>query len=318
LLSTTRPIIPSGDPSSINKNRGLALSIPGPNTAGPGALSALRVALVELQNPIPPNLPQNPPPDFSAYEFASTCTDPGGCVRWIGEPKVFLESQDDPSTGNFKAARLQCTPLYRDWTTAGFFYVVGAEITPSSKYDVQQFSHTCAGRESSCTAVSTPLRINTARSGDIAANFNPPSTSAQPDALDIAQVVNKIKNLTGAPVKVIAQLQPNLPELNADVNALDIVAVVDGVKEKAYGFSGPCACPSAVPCGITGCTTPGICVTAYGAGSTCVMTCVGGTNAGDPCIDNTHCAGGGCCGSGCTPSAVGGGFCRDRCGRCTP
>jgi hypothetical protein len=31
-------------------------------------------------------------------------------------------------------------------------------------------------------------------------------------------------------VKAITQLQPNVPELNADVNALDIAATVDAVK----------------------------------------------------------------------------------------
>jgi len=267
--------------------------------------------MIELQNPIPPNLTCCPPPDFSSFESA-TCSDPIGCVRWVGRPGIFLESQDNSSLGNFKAARLQCTPLYRDWTTAEIFYVVGAEITPSSKYDVQQFAQTCAGRESGCTALSAPLRINTARSGDVEQPFNPPATSTQPDVTDIAQLVNKFKNVAGAPVKAIAQLQPNLPELNADINALDIVAVVDTVRQFAYSFSGPCRCPSAVTCGpaagSVACATPNVCVTAFGAGATCVKTCVGGANAGDPCINNSHCPGGAC----------ENGFCRDRCGRCTP
>jgi len=144
----------------------------------------------------------------------------------------------------------------------------------------------------------------------VEAPFNPPATSTQPNSVDIAQLVNKFKNVAGAPVKAIAQLQPNLPELNADINALDIVAVVDAVKEFAYAFGGPCACPSAVTCGSTACTSATPCVTAFGAGSLCVKTCSGGANDGDPCINNTHCPGvGGSCGNG---------FCRDRCGRCKP
>ena len=111
-------------------------------------------------------------------------------------------------------------------------------------------------------------------------------------------------------MKSIAQLQPNLPELNADLSAMDIVAVVDAVKQFAYAFGGPCACPSAVTCGSTTCTSPTPCVTAYGSGSLCVKTCDSGTNAGDPCINNTHCPGVG--------ATCGNGFCRDRCGRCTP
>jgi hypothetical protein len=39
-----------------------------------------------------------------------------------------------------------------------------------------------------------------------------------------------------------------------------------------------------------------------------VKTCVAGANAGDPCINNSHCPG----------STCGAGFCRDRCARCKP
>ena len=41
----------------------------------------------------------------------------------------------------------------------------------------------------------------------------------------------------------ITQFQPNLPELNADVNALNIVAVVDAFMELDYVFNGPCPIP---------------------------------------------------------------------------
>jgi hypothetical protein len=264
--------------------------------------------MVDLQNPVPPNLLQNPPPNFSAYEAGPTCTDPSGCVRWVGPPNTYLESQDAPDLGNYHAARLQCTPHYQDWTTAGVFYITGAEIVPSSDYDVNSFAASCAGMEATCIDFSGPLRLTTARSGDIAANFNPPSTSTQPDAIDIAQLVNKLKSAPGAPAKAISQLQPNVPELNADVNALDIAAVVDAVKQRAYAFSGPCPCPSLVPCGTTSCASPTDCVT-YGAGATCVKTCSGGgPNDGLPCINNTHCPSGTC----------GAGFCRDACGRCSP
>ena len=166
--------------------------------------------------------------------------------------------------------------------------------------------------------------------------FTPPSPPGQPNAIDVAQLVNKFKNLAGALLKATTQLQPNLPELNADINALDIVAVVDAVKKIAYPFLGPCACPSTVTCGVTACTTDGPCVTAYGPASKCVKTCVGGSNAGDTCKDDAHghcpsgtcgntCSGGSNPGAACTSDAnctggghCTGGYCRDRCGRCTP
>ena len=165
------------------------------------------------------------------------------------------------------------------------------------------------GVETGCTAVSAPVTMFTRRSGDAAPNFNPPAASTQPDALDVTAVVNKLKNFAGALPKAITQLQPNLTELNADVNALDIVAVVDAVRQVKYGFSGPCACPSTVTCGSLACPGgPSVCVTAFGGGAQCVKTCVGGDNMGDPCINNSHCPG----------STCGAGFCRDRCGRCFP
>jgi len=119
-----------------------------------------------------------------------------------------------------------------------------------------------------------------------------------------------VKNVAGAPVKAIAQLQPNLPELNSDVSALDIVAVVDAVKQFAYAFKGPCPCPSLVTCAGVACPTgPSPCVTAFGAAAMCVKTCSGGgPNDGLPCVNAAHCPGGAC----------GSPFCRDACGRCSP
>jgi hypothetical protein len=168
----------------------------------------------------------------------------------------------------------------------------------------------CQGIETTCSGVSTALQTKTARYGDIAARFNPPDPSTQPDAIDVTQLVNKFKSVPGAPIKPIAQLQPNVPELNANINALDIVAVVDGVKGLAYPFAGPCPCPSpatcnrlACPSGVGTCTGSGL--PGLGPGAMCVKTCSG---SGDPCINNTHCPSGAC----------GNPFCRDRCGRCTP
>ncbi|MFH1108460.1 MAG: hypothetical protein V1790_04580 [Planctomycetota bacterium] len=213
---------------------------------------------------------------------------------------------------------MQCSPFYFDWVTETEtkpITVVGAEILPSSEYRVQAYGASCKGSEVGCTNISAAVRMLTRRSGDVAARFNPPDSSTQPDAIDVTQLVNKFKNVPGSPIKPIAQLQPNLPELNADIDASDIVAVVDAVKGFAYPFGGPCPCPSLVTCGpatgslacpggagtCTGSGLPGL-----GAGAMCVKTCSG---SGDPCINNTHCPTGETCGSP---------FCRDKCGRCKP
>jgi len=302
------------------------------------------VTMVGLQHPVPPNGGCCPPQDFHTYESATCTGDPpvggGGCARWVGKPGTFLESQDLPALGNYRAARLQCSPFYADWvgeTASGPITVVGAEIMPSSTYDVQTYGVSCKDSETGCPNVSAAVAMLTRRSGDVNTAYNPPATSTQPDAIDVTALVNKFKNVTGASGKAVTQLQPNVPELNADINALDIVAVVDAVKGLAYPFAGPCPCPSLVTCGpgaggrscsgVDGCKLcvggandgklclaagdcpSGTCGGATGkVTGTCIKTCTGGANAGDACINNTH----------CPSSSCGTGYCRDRCVRCKP
>jgi len=355
-VSPSIPTWNSGTLSPDRTTRALRFTVEPPVTAtGSAGQSAIKVTMIDLQHPRPANQPANAPPNFTTFDTRTNgvcnggslaghhcdtdadcppgvvvgrcsglvactgdpvCTDPlkctlpsNSCTRWVGKLGTFLESQADGAAGGtYRAARLQCTPYYHDWTTEGPFTVVGAEIAPSSEYSVQAYSESCKGAETGCTNVSDPVTMVTRRSGDAGLNFNPPATTDQPDALDIAQVVNKLKGVPGSLVKSITQQQPNLPELNADINALDIAAVVDALKFAKYAFSGPCPCPSTVTCGLTSCATASTCAGIYGAESTCVKTCTGGTNAGDPCINDTHCPG----------STCSAGYCRDRCGRCTP
>ncbi|MFH1110092.1 MAG: right-handed parallel beta-helix repeat-containing protein, partial [Planctomycetota bacterium] len=194
--------------------------------------NAIKVTMVELQNPVPPNAGCCPPQDFHTYESA-TCTaarETGGCVRWVGEPGTFYEAQGPPLSGPYRAARLQCSPFYADWvgeTASGPVTVVGAEIMPSSEYSVQTYAASCTGNEDTCTNVSAAVPMYTRRSGDAETGYNPPGTGQQPDAGDVTALVNKFKKMAGAPLNFRSQLQPNLPELNTDVSASDIVAVVD-------------------------------------------------------------------------------------------
>ncbi len=325
--------IPWPNNNSLATTRSLAFKVTGPAT--PSKMDAIRVCMVDLQNPQPPNAPQFPPQNFHAWDLGSpaactSCTgDPtcpagataqGGCCRWVGPWVTVYESQGPPLAGPSIAARLQCTPYYWDWKSKGPIWVVGAEIMPSSQYSVQAYSSSCMGSEATCTNVSAPVTMYTRRSGDVEAPYNPPTAVPQPNAIDLAQVVNKFKSVVGAPVKCRAQLQPNLPELNADVNAIDIVSVVDAIGGKAYPYAGPCPCPSKMLCRNTPCATPAVCVAlpaanGGGAGAMCVKTCVGGSADGQPCIGAAHCPGAGavCRNGGASP-----GFCRDKCGRCGP
>ncbi len=296
------PPMPQGDTATYNKNRVISISVPTAPTSAPGARTAVRVRLVSLNDPSLSNAPVVPPADFSAFEFGPTCADPAGCVRWVGKPNTFLESQGNPGAGAFQAARLQCTPYYTDWTTEGLVHVVGAEVIPGSFYQVENVAADCMGQEATCSLVSPYNPLATARYADVVPLFNPPENRGEPDALDVVALVHKFKNVPGALSKTWAQLQPNVPDLNGDVNALDILAGVNAFKRLAYPFTGPCVCPSTVTCGTTPCNTSAPC-----GGGMCVRTCVSGANDGEPCNNDTHCPDGTC----------GPGFCRDRCGRCT-
>ena len=271
----------------------------------------------------------------------------GGCARWVGRPGTFFEAQNDQTIGQpYRAARLQCTPFYYDWVTETAtqpITVVGAEIMPSSEYSVQTYGASCKGSEGSCANVSAVVTMFTGRHGDLASVFNPPDPSVQPDAIDVAKIVDSFKKLSTGLVKAIGKITPNLPEENNDVDSNDISAVVDAAKGYAYKFGGPCPCPSAATCGALACPTgaDGLCtgsaLPGLGAEAKCIKTCTGGPNDGEPCLNGKHCgntcamdggpkAGQLCdsdpdCGTGhiCTiVGTCGTPLCRDRCGRCKP
>jgi len=227
----------------------------------------------------------------------------GSCARWVSKPGTFYETQGPPQSGPYRASRLQCTPVYYDWKSepGGQVTVVGAEILPSSEYSVQAYVASCMGNEATCMNASAPVTMYTRRKGDLDDLYQTPSPDAltQANAIDVAQSVNAVKHILGAPSHARAQMQPNLPDLNTDCNVLDIVEVVDSLKRTAYSFSGPCPCPSTVTCG-------GSCT---GCAGMCVKTCTSGDNIGEPCINNNHCPNGACAATG---------TCRDRCGRCSP
>jgi hypothetical protein len=375
-----------GDPSTCQaRSRALTFTmVPSAvATAGPTA-SAIKVTMVNLEDPVPPNNnpagPCCPPGNFIGFDTAANavctagsesaayrCTSPsdcllpstcpaavacseasgpnaqGSCARWVGPPLAYLESNDNPGLGNYRVSRLQCAPYYHDWSAepnGGLLNVLGAEIVPSSSYQLQAYGSTCKGAENGCTNVSPAVTMTTRRAGDIATPFQAPGPPlTQPNAVDVANAVNKFRNLVGSPPKVVSQVQPNFPDPNSDINAIDIVTVVDNQRGFGYTYSGPCVCPSSVPCNTTACAGASACTGLYGAGATCIKTCSSGPRTGQPCNNNLNCgaciggpptgngaAGIPCdanadcasnnCGLGVCPTSATPGFCRDRCGRC--
>jgi hypothetical protein len=139
----------------------------------------------------------------------------------------------------FMASKLQCIPHYRNWNAVGLLHVTGEAITPSSSYDIENVAASCMGNEATCTAVSVPLTIVTARSGDViingAANFP-----------DIQSLVAKYQNKPGAPIKARAKMSAGdargLINIMPDVGFGDITVDVAAFQGKAYPYKpGKCS-----------------------------------------------------------------------------
>lgn len=221
---------PAPSPASADggyvKNRFISL-VP----ANSGAQTAIRVRLASLHHPDPPNI-SSTPPDFSAFE---------GQYRWVGPPTEYTESSNPLTT--FMGATLQCDPHFMDWGTVGLVHVFGAEIMPSSVYEIAAISPDCDPENESNFAPA--LTIETGIWGDVADPIQQPSpaTRTQPDISDVSALVDKFRAWPGSPIVARALLQPNVPDPTQAINFSDISACVDSFKGLPYPYAGPTPCP---------------------------------------------------------------------------
>lgn len=204
----------------------------------PGLQTALRIKLVGLQHPEPPNAPAAPPQDFFAWENET---------RWVGPPQLLTDATL-PSY-DYWAAPVSCAPDCRDWGAMGLLYVYGAEVLPSSRYEIQAVN--CACDDAFEMNYSDGIEVATGRWGDVTEPFSEVGGPKQPNFIDIGAVVNKYKQLGSAVFKGQAVLEPNAPDPTAAITFRDISATVAAYKGIAYPLHGPCLCPSAVSCGQT-------------------------------------------------------------------
>ncbi|MBI3833041.1 MAG: hypothetical protein HY287_01790, partial [Planctomycetes bacterium] len=121
--------------------------------------------------------------------------------------------------------------------------VTGADIMPSSIYEVREFGSGCMGQEAMCCAVSAPLTLKTQRMGDIVAPFQLPIFPAtQPNVSDIAAVVDKFKDVYTSPIVACCDMTPLVPDFRVDIT--DIAFVVDGFRYGVIGYHYfPSTCP---------------------------------------------------------------------------
>lgn len=198
-----------------------------------GPVRAYRVRLVSLHHPDPPYT-RGITGDFSAYE---------GEARWVGPHGTYVESTAD-STPVYSSV-VQCQPYYQNWNALDLLHVTGAEIVPSSIYEVQSIAQGLdVNVESNYSA---PITIKTARWADVSIPYSPPNATAQPNAGDHAALVTKFRSADGAISKPRALLSGDMmtgiPNLQNDIGFVEISLAVDAFRGFPYPYAGPQSCP---------------------------------------------------------------------------
>lgn len=213
---TEAPVLIPGGPDMI---RFIALV---PNNAG--IETAIRITLTSLHD--------IGPPDFSASE---------GQKRWIGPVSLCLDSSGPFSS--FWCATLQCTPHYENWENivgADAIYVTGSGIVPSSTYHAQAAPDGCD--PSFEVSFSESLKLTTSKWGDLVAGGGGPPDGIV-NVLDVAAVVDKIKDTSLAIARPRVLVRDNEPNPASNVNVIDLSLVVSALLSAQFPYAGPSACP---------------------------------------------------------------------------
>lgn len=220
----------SGQLVPITKNRFLSV-IPSATAADSAAATqAIRVVLTSLHHPIPP-YSNGPVTDFSAFESE---------VRWLGPPQNF---QNRPvSKGDFWGSQLQCTPHFMDWKgLSGTVQIYGAELMPSSRYEIQYADDTCADLADPL-CYNPPMKVRTARWGDVTFPYAD-YVANQPNFLDVTALVETFKASTFSLGIPRALLQPNVATpTSAQINFANVSLAVSAFQGKPYPYAGPTHC----------------------------------------------------------------------------
>jgi hypothetical protein len=188
-----------------------------------GEQTALRLTLVNM------------PPPFQSFN---------GTQMWVDAPTDISEvsGKSDATPPVFSGSRLTCDPVYLDWGAFDEVHVFDRGIVPGAEYAVQSLTAGCDVENE--THYSAALTATTSRWGDLVGDCSvtpctPPNTVVNFD--DIASVVDKFKNLGGAPTKPRADLAPDLPDRIVDF--VDIPSAVDAFRGRPYPYGGPTGCP---------------------------------------------------------------------------
>jgi M6 family metalloprotease-like protein len=219
-------------PVAVAKSRSISFT---PGNAG--HMTAVRVKFVDL--PAPYNVLNGETmflgaPQETCENAGQSTPPPEGCGAAPGAPSP-----------TFQAATLQCDPYYADWGPIGTIHVFHQAIVPGGVYEIQAIDQTCnAGAE---TVYSTSFWAETTSVwGDLVEDCTA-NPCGPPDGIvgvttDVTSVLDKFKNLYGAPTKARCEMEPASPDLA--INIADVTQVLEAFKGSGYPFVDvPSACP---------------------------------------------------------------------------
>ena len=211
---------------------------------GGGQELAIRVTLNRMYIDSNEDAYQCPPrqglSDLQAFE---------GQVRYLGPPEAF--NNNAASDPKWVGAKLQCTPLVRDWSAsaleadlgidsadAEIIYYHGAEVVPCSIHSVQQGTQSCVEAANE-ECFSEALEVRTALWGDVSGDRGLSFT----DINDEVKAFKKIPLGGGGRGNWRSMLRNNEGAPGAGITFTDINRAVEGFKTIAYKEKGPTACP---------------------------------------------------------------------------
>lgn len=210
------PLLPDTFP--LGSNRYLPVS-----PANPGALTALRVTLIEGP---------------AAVEGCK------GRAFWVSRPLDVSEQakRQDATPPTVRVARLVEEPVFRDWGSTGRIHVFGQAIIPGAAYKVEAITASCASL--AAANFSLPHVLRTGRWGDVVGTcsvYGCSSPDGRVDAgSDAMMVLSKFANRPGSVSKIWTDLDPAAPD--QQINIADLTRVLDAFRGAVYPFGGPPGC----------------------------------------------------------------------------
>jgi hypothetical protein len=173
-----------------------------------------------------------------------------GSWMFVGEPTTVCENSGEaapPPEGctpvegledsSFLVAPLQSEPHYMDWGTVGTIHVTHEWIIPGATFSAEAIDETCDIHFEN--QYSVPLLLATCGWGDVVEDCTV-TPCGPPDGVvnvttDVRALLDKWKNLAGAPRKVRCDLEPALPD--HVINITDVTYGLDAFKGFDYPFA---------------------------------------------------------------------------------